>query len=92
MFPSELEGVGLPIIESLWFARPCICANFGAMSQTAIGGGCLTTDVRDPQALADAILSLAGSPHRRTALAIEAAARPLRTWEQYATEVLACLV
>ncbi len=89
VFPSELEGLGMPIIESLWFARPCICANFGAMSQTATGGGCLTVDVRDPQALAEAILALAGSPERRGALAAEAATRPLRTWKEYAGEVLA---
>ena len=55
-----LEGFGLPVIESLWFGRPCVCANFGVMAENAAGGGCLTADVRDPQALADAMLALAG--------------------------------
>ncbi len=88
VFPSVLEGWGLPIVESLWFGRPCICANFGAMVETAAGGGCVPVDVRDPQALADAILALAGAPERLAALAAEIAARPLKTWEEYAREVL----
>ena len=91
VFPSELEGFGLPILESLWFGRPCICADFGAMAETAAGGGCVTVDVRDPQALAEAILSLAASPDRLAALRAEIEQRPLKTWEEYAAEVLECL-
>ncbi len=33
VYPSEMEGFGLPILESLWFGRPCVCANFGAMAE-----------------------------------------------------------
>ncbi len=91
VYPSLLEGFGLPVIESLWLGRPCVCANFGVMAENAVGGGCLTTDVRDPQALADAILTLADSPTLRHRLAAEAVARPLKTWDEYSTEVLACL-
>ncbi len=91
IYPSETEGFGLPIIESLWFGRPCVCANFGAMAETAAGGGCLTVDVRDPQALADAIIALAGSPELRQRLAAEANARPLKTWEEYASQIFAQL-
>ena len=91
VFPSVLEGWGLPIVESLWFGKPCICANFGAMAETAAGGGCVTVDVRDPQALADAMLTLAGSPERLDELVAEIAARPLKTWEEYAREILEVL-
>ena len=87
VYPSVMEGFGLPILESLWFGRPCVCANFGAMAEAAAGGGCLTVDVRDPQALADAMASLAGSPEARARLAAEARARPLKTWEDYAAEI-----
>ncbi len=91
VYPSVLEGFGLPILESLWFRRPCICANFGAMDEVAWGGGCLTVDVRDPQALTDAILALAGSPDRLAALADEIDGRTLRTWDEYARDVLLSL-
>lgn len=83
-----LEGFGLPILESLWCRRPCICANFGAMDETAWGGGCVVTDVRDPQALADAILALATDPVRREILATEIDTRGLRQWEEYARDLL----
>ncbi len=91
VFPSVLEDWGLPILESLWCGRPCVCANFGAMAQTAAGGGCLTVDVRDAQALADAILSLAESPEPLAALTAQIAGRPLKTWEDYACELLGTL-
>ncbi len=91
VFPSLVEGFGLPVIESLWFGRPCVCANFGVMAENAAGGGCLTADVRDPQALADAILMLAGDFSLRRRLADEAVTRPLKTWDEYAREVLDCL-
>ena len=58
IFPSFLEGFGLPIIQSLWNRRPCVCANFGAMAETAKGGGCFTVDVRDPAKLSGAIVTL----------------------------------
>ena len=91
VYPSLVEGFGLPVIESLWFGRPCVCANFGVMAENAAGGGCLTTDVRDPQALADAILALADDQDLRRRLAAEAVARPLKTWDAYAREILDCL-
>ena len=91
VYPSLLEGFGLPVIESLWQGRPCVCADFGVMAENAAGGGCLTVDVRDPAALAGAILALAESADRRGRLIAEAIARPLKTWGEYAQEVLACL-
>ena len=91
VYPSVLEGFGLPVVESLWFKRPCVCANFGAMNALAAGGGCITTDVREPQALADAMLSLVDSPERLANLAGEIDRRVMRTWEMYAGELLGIL-
>ncbi len=88
VYPSVLEGFGLPVIESLWQGRPCVCANFSVMAENAAGGGCLTCDVRDPRALADTILRLADSPDLRRKLAAEATSRPLKTWREYALEVI----
>ena len=91
VYPSVLEGFGLPVIESLWLARPCLCANFSVMAENALGGGCLTTDVRDPSSLADAILRLATSPDLLQDLARQATTRHLKTWREYADELLNAL-
>jgi glycosyltransferase involved in cell wall biosynthesis len=87
VYPSILEGFGMPVMESLWCARPCLCAHFGVMAENAAGGGCLTVDVRDSAALAEALLALATRPGLREKLAMEAVARPLRTWADYAADI-----
>jgi glycosyltransferase involved in cell wall biosynthesis len=91
VYPSALEGFGLPIGESLWLGHPCICANFGAMAEVAAGGGCLTVDVREPSKLAEAMLALAISPEKRLRLAEEATTRHLTTWAEYAGAIRANL-
>jgi glycosyltransferase involved in cell wall biosynthesis len=88
VFPSLEEGFGLPILESLWFARPCICRNSGAMAEVAEGGGCLTVDTTDVNALACAILDLAENDALRQRLGEEAVHRSFKTWREYAKEVL----
>jgi glycosyltransferase involved in cell wall biosynthesis len=87
VYPSFLEGFGLPVMESLWFARPCVCASFGVMAENAAGGGCITVDVNDPARLAGAITRLVRDISLREKLAREAASRPLRTWREYAEQV-----
>jgi glycosyltransferase involved in cell wall biosynthesis len=91
VYPSFLEGFGLPVVESLWFARPCICASFGVMAENAADGGCLAVDVNDISQLADAITRLAHDVSLREKLAREAVSRPLRTWRDYSREVRALL-
>ena len=86
VYPSILEGFGLPILESLWYRRPCVCANFGAMAEAAAGGGCLTTDVRDPQALAQSIVAVASDRALRARLTTEIQHRHLKTWAEYGLE------
>ena len=87
IYPSFLEGFGLPIVESLWHRRPCICADFGAMAETGRGGGCLSVDVRDPVKLGEAIIALATRPELRQKLADEIENRPMKTWADYAGEI-----
>ena len=84
VFPSVEEGFGMPIVESLWYGKPCICANFGAMAEAARGGGCLTVNTRKVDALASAIKSLASDKRRRQQLSQEAASRDITTWRDYA--------
>lgn len=91
IYPSVVEGFGMPVMESLWFARPCLCADFSVMAENAGGGGCLTADVRQPAALASAITRLLEEPGLRERLAEEAVGRPLTTWVDYARIILQVL-
>ena len=87
VYPSIEEGFGLPILESLWNARPCICRNSGAMAEVATGGGCLTVETKDPGELAKGMLTLVENDKLRGQLAKEAISRPFKTWQDYAQEV-----
>ena len=83
VFPSLAEGFGLPVIESFWHGRPVICSDQDAVGELAQNGGCLTTDVRSPERLAEAIEILVQDETRCCALSREAYARPLRSWADY---------
>jgi hypothetical protein len=89
VYPSTIEGFGLPILESLWHGRPCICFREGVMGELARDGGCLTTDVNDAQALGETIMKLATDAGQYTRLAREAVERRIRTWGEYAVDVAA---
>jgi glycosyltransferase involved in cell wall biosynthesis len=78
----------MPVMESLWNAKPCICADSGVMAENAADGGCLTVDVRDASKLAAAIQELAANPKRLQQLAQQAIARPLLTWKDYAAGII----
>ena len=91
VFGSWIEGFGLPVMESLWFGRPCLCHDQGVMAENAEGGGCLTVDTRDVEALATGLVKLAGDPDFRTALGVQAVQRKLKTWSEYAAEILGIL-
>ncbi len=91
VFPSVAEGFGLPIVESLWLARPCICANFGAMAEVATDGGCLTIDTRSTSALKNALERMIFDRALRESLAADAIRRPMSTWREYADRLLTIL-
>ncbi|QOH70753.1 glycosyltransferase family 4 protein [Pseudomonas juntendi] len=88
VYASLVEGYGMPIVESLWHARPCICHNGGVMAELAAEGGCRTVDMTDPDALARQIYALASEPQAYLKLASEAVARPILTWRSYARAML----
>ena len=88
IYPSVMEGYGLPIMESLWCGKPCICHNEGVMSELAQGGGCLTANTKDVEALYSAIEIMATSVFLRKKLAQEAITRPIKSWIEYGQEIL----
>jgi len=83
IFPSYLEGYGLPIVESLAAGVPCLTASFGSMAEVASRGGCLLVDVLDDRALKDSIRQLVVDSKLRIRLRGEIGDRVPRTWENY---------
>jgi glycosyltransferase involved in cell wall biosynthesis len=91
VYPSVMEGFGMPILESIWHGRPCVCSSGGVMGELAREGGCLTADVNDVRALSAAISQLARNRDLREQLAGQAIGRPLKVWRDYVKEFLAAL-
>jgi glycosyltransferase involved in cell wall biosynthesis len=89
VLPSLMEGFGLPILESLWHHRPCLCHDEGAMLEIAQGGGCLTLDMRNYRELADTITRLFADRAELERLTQEATQRSFRTWADWHREFLA---
>lgn len=90
-YASYEEGFALPVVESAWFGRPCLCHNEGAILETSSPGGAETVDMLDETAIADALHRLATDRVRLGVLEAQARARPIRTWREYAGEVAAVL-
>ena len=57
------------------------------MAEIAAGGGALLVDPRDDAALATVLGVVASDPTAVARLRAEAAARPARTWDEYAAEL-----
>lgn len=91
VYPSLIEGFGLPVVESIWLGRPCICADWGVMAENSAGGGCVTTDVRDAVKLGERIVQLGSRPELRRELVEELAHRDFRRWRDYANELRSIL-
>ena len=87
VFPSRREGLGLPILESLWHGRPVICSPEKPMSEIGSGPGCVPADMRSSKSLAKAMRVLLEDPAANVQLAREAFERPLRSWNDYGCEL-----
>lgn len=87
VYPSLMEGFGLPVFESIARHRPCICSGRGALGEAARGGGVRALDAVTPTALAEAIAGLLDQPEQLARLGAEARARPLRRWSDYVRDL-----
>lgn len=83
VYPSLIEGFGMPIMESLWNGKPCLCSNQNVMSELARDGGCLTVDVTDERSIMDGMVSLISDKQLKNRLIEEAMTRHIRTWKDY---------
>lgn len=89
VYPSLIEGFGLPVLESLSRGKPCICSAKGALGESARGGGCLALDSVDEASLAQAMKRLLTDEAELSRLRTEAASRLFRTWSDYTQSLLA---
>jgi glycosyltransferase involved in cell wall biosynthesis len=87
VYPSLVEGFGLPILESLWMGRPCICNATGVMAELAAGGGCLNVDMSSTIELEAAIERLATDNQLLGQLSEQALNRNIMTWQKYSDAI-----
>lgn len=92
VFVSLHEGYGLPVAEALACGTPVLTSNFGSQAEIARGGGCVTVDPRDDDALTGALRNLLTVPGELARLRSEIADRPVRTWAEYADDLWTYLV
>jgi glycosyltransferase involved in cell wall biosynthesis len=83
VYPSRMEGFGLPIAESLWHGKPCVCGGNGALGELALPGGCLIVDQTNADALAEAMRTLLIDNATYERLSADARAREFRSWTDY---------
>jgi glycosyltransferase involved in cell wall biosynthesis len=89
VYPSLLEGFGLPVVESLALGKPCVCSARGPVGESARGGGCVALAEVNSATLAAAIERLLSTPTELATLATAASARRIKSWAAYTDELLA---
>jgi len=88
VYPSLEEGFGLPVAESLWKRRPCVCSGEGALGELAAGGGCKSVNTSSWRELAAALEDLVHDSLLQHRLQVQVQQRVLRSWRQYAQDLL----
>jgi len=91
VYPSLMEGFGLPIAESLIHGKPCICGGNGALGEVARDGGCLIVDQTSSDTLGQGIKKLLVDQKTYSRLCEEARSRRFRSWSDYMDRLLAHL-
>ena len=87
VYPSLVEGFGLPILESIWMGRPCLTHHDGVMQELASGGGCVTVDMSNVENIMQALERMATDPAFLEHLTQEAVGRSVTSWQEYAEEI-----
>jgi glycosyltransferase involved in cell wall biosynthesis len=88
VYPSLMEGFGMPVLEAMAREVPVACSNLSALPEVA-GDAAELFDPRDPAAIAAAVERLLNDPARRAELIERGRARPpLFTWERAAEGTL----
>ncbi|MCB2128753.1 MAG: glycosyltransferase family 4 protein [Rhodobacteraceae bacterium] len=84
VFPSLMEGFGLPALEAMYCGTPVLASDRGSLPEV-VGDAGLYYDPEDPDALAAATIRLLSDPGLRRDLAEKARRRaPMFTWDKAA--------
>jgi glycosyltransferase involved in cell wall biosynthesis len=87
LFPSTLEGFGLPALEAMKCGAPVICSNTSSLPEVA-GDAAIMIDPRDEMALANAIFDVVSNPARQRELAAQSLRRAASfSWKASAEKV-----
>jgi glycosyltransferase involved in cell wall biosynthesis len=87
VFTSLHEGYGLPVAESLALGTPVITTSYGSTAEIAEGGGAVTVDPRDDDALIQAMRRLLANDADIVRLRAEIGRRHERSWQDYADDL-----
>jgi len=85
VFPSLNEGFGLPVAEALALGTPVLTSRHGSLGDLAGDGGGVVVDPRDDEELYRDFVALLADDRLVAELRLQAAARPRRTWDDYAS-------
>ncbi len=89
VYPSLLEGFGLPVLESMALGCPVVTSSGTSTEELVEGGAGVAVDPKDPTAIAAAIAGLVDDPSGREDLAERARRRAAEyTWERTASAVI----
>ena len=90
VFPSWIEGFGIPILEAMTCGTPVIASDRGAIPEVA-GEAALLVDAEDDKALTSYLEMLLRSPQDRQRMIEQGYRRAAQfSWEQSARQVLEC--
>lgn len=91
VFPSFLEGFGMPVLEAMHAGLPVVTSNTGALAEIA-GNAALLVDPRDPSDIARALSAIAGDSGLRDSLRTRGRAQAARfSWGKAARALLALI-
>lgn len=91
VFPTLMEGCGLPLLESLGRGVPCLCSDLPVLRENGEGGGCEFVSVDDRVAWTAALHRVLTDDAYAAQLRRAAAARVVPTWRQTADQLCARL-